>query len=290
MTTVGFVGLGHMGGNMAARLRSAGYEVFGNEREREHARALEEAGLRWCDTPREVAEAAEIVLTSVPDDDALESAASGSNGILAGLTAEKVWVDVSTVSPRVSKALAERAVERGAAFLDAPVSGSVPQVQSGTLTIMVGGDVDAYRRVEPVLRELGTPTHVGENGQGLALKLAINIGLAVQMLAYSEGLLLATRFGVDPSVATRVMTESPIGSPMLKARAPLVLDLPEEAWFDVGLMHKDITLALALARELGLSLPSADAADGALSHAERLGYRRRDIAALYNALGNVPAR
>jgi 3-hydroxyisobutyrate dehydrogenase-like beta-hydroxyacid dehydrogenase len=290
MTTVGFVGLGHMGGNMAARLHSAGYEVYGNEREREHARALEEAGLRWRDTPRDVAEAAEIVLTSLPDDEALESVASGPHGVLAGLTAGKVWVDVSTVSPRVSRELAERASERGAALLDAPVSGSVPQVQSGTLTIMVGGDDDAYRRVEPVLRELGTPTHVGENGQGLALKLAINISLAVQMLAYSEGLLLATRFGVDPTVATRVMTESPIGSPMLKARAPLVLDLPEEAWFDVSLMHKDITLALALARELDLLLPSADAADGALSQAERLGYGRRDIAALYKALGNVPAQ
>ena len=237
-----------------------------------------------------MAEAAEIVLTSLPDDEALESAASGPDGILAGLAADKVWVDVSTVSPRVSRELAERARERGAALLDAPVSGSVPQVQSGTLTIMVGGDDDAYRRVEPVLRELGTPTHVGENGQGLALKLAINISLAVQMLAYSEGLLLATRSGVDPTVATRVMTESPIGSPMLKARAPLVLDLPEEAWFDVSLMHKDITLALALARELDLLLPSADAADGALSQAERLGYGRRDIAALYKALGNVPAQ
>ena len=290
MTSVGFVGLGHMGGNMAARLHSAGYEVYGNEREREHARALEEAGLRWRDTPREVAEAAEIVLTSLPDDEALESAASGPDGVLAGLAAGKIWVDVSTVSPRVSRELAERASERGAALLDAPVSGSVPQVQSGTLTIMVGGDEDAYRRVEPVLRELGTPTHVGENGQGLALKLAINISLAVQMLAYSEGLLLATNFGVDSTVATRVMTESPIGSPMLKARAPLVLDLPEEAWFDVGLMHKDITLALALARELDLLLPSADAADVALSQAERLGYGRRDIAALYEAVGDVPAQ
>ena len=132
-------------------------------------------------------------------------------------------MDVSTVSPRVSRELAERASERSAALLDAPVSGSVPQVQSGNADddCMVGGDDDAYRRVEPVLRELGTPTHVGENGQGLALKLAINISLAVQMLAYSEGLLLATRFGVDPTVASRVMTESPIGSPMLKARAPL---------------------------------------------------------------------
>ena len=290
MTTVSFIGLGHMGGNMAVRLLSSGHEVYGNEREREHARDLEGAGLRWRDTPREAAEAAEIVITSLPDDDALESAAAGPDGILAGLTAGKVWVDVSTVSPRVSRDLAERASERGAALLDAPVSGSVPQVQSGTLTIMVGGDGGAYHRVEPVLRDLGTPTHVGENGQGLALKLAINISLAVQMLAYSEGLLLATRYGVDPAVATRVMTESPIGSPMLQARAPLVLDLPEEAWFDVELMHKDIVLALALARELDLLLPSADAANEALSQADRLGYGRRDIAALYAVLGDLAAQ
>ena len=146
-------------------------------------------------------------------------------------------------------------------MLDAPVSGSVPQVQSGTLTIMVGGDGDAYLRVEPVLRELGTPTHVGENGQGLVLKLAINISLAVQMLAFAEGLVMAERAGIDPTLAVNVMTESAIGSPMLKARAPLILDLPDEAWFDVGLMQKDIVLALDTARQLHVPLPSATAAD-----------------------------
>ena len=290
MTALGFVGLGHMGGNMAVRLLGAGYTVYGETRHRGVVQDLEREGLMWRDTPREIAEAADVVFTSVPDDSVLADVASGPDGILAGLTAGKVWVDMSTVSPHVSRDLAQRVRERGAAMLDAPVSGSVPQVQTGTLTIMVGGDEHAYARVEPILRELGTPTRIGENGQGLVLKLAINISLAVQMLAYSEGLLLATRFGVDPTVATRVMTESPIGSPMLKARAPLVLDLPEEAWFDVSLMHKDITLALALARELDLLLPSADAADGALSQAERLGYGRHDIAALYQALGNVPAQ
>ncbi len=123
--------------------------------------------------------------------------------MLAGLAAGKIWVDMSTVSPRVSQTIAERVRERGASMLDAPVSGSVPQVQSGTLTIMVGGDEQAYERVEPILRELGTPTRVGENGQGLALKLAINISLAVQMLAFAEGLLLATRSGVDPQAGAR---------------------------------------------------------------------------------------
>jgi 3-hydroxyisobutyrate dehydrogenase-like beta-hydroxyacid dehydrogenase len=281
---VGFVGLGHMGGNMAARVLDAGYEVYGHERHREHARPLEEQGLRWRDTPRGLAEASEIVFTSLPDDAALEAAASGPDGLLAGLGAGKTWVDVGTVSPRVSRELAEQARAVGAAMLDAPVSGSVPQVESGTLTIMVGGEEEAYRTVEPVLRELGTPTRIGENGQGLALKLAINISLAVQILAFSEGLLLAARDGVDPKLAAEVMAASPIGSPMLKARAPLVLDLPQEAWFDARLMHKDIELALALARELGIRLPAAEAADGELSRAEQLGYGARDIASAYDVL------
>jgi 3-hydroxyisobutyrate dehydrogenase-like beta-hydroxyacid dehydrogenase len=170
-----------------------------------------------------------------------------------------------TVSPEASRAVATRVRERGAAMLDAPVSGSVPQVQTGTLTIMVGGDEQAFARVEPVLRELGTPTHIGENGQGLVLKLAINISLAVQMLAFAEGLLLAERAGVDPQLAVDVMTQSPIGSPMLKARAALVLDLPDDAWFDIQFMQKDIVLALDAARELHVPLPSASTADEVLT-------------------------
>ena len=287
---VGFVGLGHMGGNMAARLLAAGYEVHGQALHREPARELEERGLHWHDTARELAQAVEVVFTSVPDDDALEVAASGPDGILAGLGTGKVWVDVSTVSPRVSRELASRARTTGAAMLDAPVSGSVPQVQSGTLMIMVGGDEDAYHRVEPVLRELGTSTRIGDNGQGLALKLAINISLAAQILAFSEGLLLAVRDGVDPKLAAEVMTGSAIGSPMLKGRVPLVLDLPAEAWFDVRLMHKDIGLALAMAGELGIRLPSAEAAEEELTEAEQLGYGARDIASAYEVLEKTGAK
>jgi 3-hydroxyisobutyrate dehydrogenase-like beta-hydroxyacid dehydrogenase len=160
-------------------------------------------------------------------------------------------------------------------------------VQAGTLTIMVGGDKDAYARVEPLLRELGTPTHIGENGQGLVLKLAINISLAAQMLAFSEGVLLAERAGIEPKLAMDVMTQSAIGSPMLKARAPLVLDLPEDAWFDVGLMQKDIVLALDSARELGVPLPSAAAADELLTVARGLGYEHRDLAALFEVLAQL---
>jgi 3-hydroxyisobutyrate dehydrogenase-like beta-hydroxyacid dehydrogenase len=286
-TSIGFVGLGHMGGNMAARFLAAGYPVYGEQRGRAGAEALIEQGLRWCDTPRAVAEASDVVFTSVPDDQVLESVASGADGILAGLGAGKTWVDVSTVSPEASRKLAERARAQGASMLDAPVSGSVPQVQAGTLTIMVGGDEASYREVEPLLRELGTPNYVGDNGQGLALKLAINISLAVQMLAFAEGLLLAERSGVDRQRALDIMEQSPIGSPMLRARASIILDPPEEAWFDLSFMHKDIELALATARKLEIPLPTAERADEVLEKAEALGYERRDLAALFQALEQI---
>jgi 3-hydroxyisobutyrate dehydrogenase-like beta-hydroxyacid dehydrogenase len=287
MTTLGFVGLGHMGGNMAARFLAAGYTVYGESLDRRDAQELEDAGLGWRSTAREVAEAADVVFTSVPDDDVLESVASGPDGILAGLGDPKVWVDMSTVSPRASRAMAARVRERGATMLDAPVSGSVPQVQAGTLTIMVGGDEHAYARVEPILRELGRPTHIGDNGQGLALKLAINISLGVQMLAFAEGLVLAERAGVDRKRAVDVMTQSPIGSPMLRARADLVLDLPDDAWFDMRMMQKDIVLALDTARELRVPLPSAAAADEVLTLARATGYEHRDIAAIPEVLGRL---
>jgi 3-hydroxyisobutyrate dehydrogenase-like beta-hydroxyacid dehydrogenase len=286
-SAIGFVGLGHMGGNMAVRFLAAGYPVFGEARTRDNAQGLIDDGLQWRDTPREVAEAADVVFTSVPDDGVLEDVASGPDGILAGLAAGKTWVDVSTVSPQASRELADRVRAQEAFMLDAPVSGSVPQVQSGTLTIMVGGDEDAYRRVEPVLRELGTPNYIGGNGQGLALKLAINISLAVQMLAFAEGLLLAERSGVDRQRALDVMESSPIGSPMLKARASIILDPPDEAWFDLGFMHKDIELALDAARRLEIPLPTAERADEVLEVAAALGYEHRDLAALFEALEQI---
>src|SRR5512132_294549 len=126
-TRIGFVGLGHMGGNMAARFLAAGYTVYGEERNRATAQGLEHDGLQWRDTPREAAEAADILFTSLPDDRVLETVASGPDGILAGLAADEVWVDMSTVSRRASRELAERVHALGASLLDAPVSGSVPR-------------------------------------------------------------------------------------------------------------------------------------------------------------------
>jgi 3-hydroxyisobutyrate dehydrogenase-like beta-hydroxyacid dehydrogenase len=289
METIGFIGLGTMGGNMAARYLAAGYTVYGEARDRSAAQSLIDQGLHWVDTPRAVAQAADIVMTSLPTDDIVESVAAGPDGLLAGLSEGKIWADLSTISPRASRKLAARVRDegRGAQMLDTPVSGSVPQVKTGTLTIMVGGDEDVFQRVEPVLRVLGRPEYVGENGQGLALKLAINISLAVQMLAFSEGLLLAERDGIDPHRAAEIMTESPIGSPMLKARVPLVLDRPDETWFDVELMHKDIRLVRQAGEEPATPLPTAAVADEILAAADQLGYGHRDIAALRDVLANL---
>jgi 3-hydroxyisobutyrate dehydrogenase-like beta-hydroxyacid dehydrogenase len=224
----------------------------------------------------------------VTDDDALAAVASGPQGILAGLRPGALYVDMSTVSPRASRELAEQVRLAGATMIDAPVSGSVPAARNGTLAIMVGGTEEGFRGAETLLHRLGSSVnHVGGNGQGLLLKLAVNISLAAQMLAFSEGVLLAERGGIDPALAARAMTESAIGSPMLKARAPLVLDLPERAWFDVELMHKDIRLALETARASGVPLPAAAAAGSVLSMAENLGYGHRDIAGLYEVLART---
>ena len=288
MSTLGFVGLGAMGGPIAGRLLAQGYNVCATNRTRSKAAALIEQGLLWCDSPREVAEAADVVFSMVTDDAALDALTAGPDGILAGLAAGKVYVDMSTVSPQSSRALAERVGSRGASMLAAPVSGSVPAAQAGSLAIIVGGDADAFERVEPILRGLGsTVTFVGDNGQALLLKLAINISLAVQMLAFSEGVLLAERGGIEPDLALDVLTHSAIGSPMLQARAPMLLELPDQAWFDVRMMRKDLRLALASARELEVPLPSTTVADELLSTASKLGYEHRDIAVLFRVLSEM---
>jgi 3-hydroxyisobutyrate dehydrogenase-like beta-hydroxyacid dehydrogenase len=284
---VGVVGLGRMGAGIARRLLDAGHPVTATSRTRARAEDLLAAGVRWSDTPRGVAEAAAVVLTSLPDDEAVLGVADGPDGLLAGLGAGAAWVEMSTIRPPTSRALAGRAAERGGALLDAPVSGGPRQVASGTLTIMVGGDDDAYRRVEPVLRELGTPTHVGGHGQGLVLKLAINVSLAVQMLAFAEGLLLATRSGIDRDRALRVMTSSAIASPLLTARAPLVFQLPEQAMFTLEFMRKDVDLALEVAEALEVPLPTAERAAEVLRRAGDLGFDQRDLAALYEVLDRM---
>jgi 3-hydroxyisobutyrate dehydrogenase-like beta-hydroxyacid dehydrogenase len=291
MTAVGVVGLGAMGGRVAERLLGAGHVVRGTNRTRPKAEALITQGLVWCDSPRTTAQGSEVVISMVTDDQALAAVTEGLDGILAGLAPGTVYVDMSTVSPKASRALAQRVAARGAAMVAAPVSGSVPAVESGSLAIIAGGPAGAFRRVEPILGQLGSRvTFVGDDvGHALLLKLAINIGLAVQMLAFSEGVLLAERGGLDRGVALDVLTHSAIGSPMLQARAPLLQELPEEAWFDIAMMQKDLRLALASGRDEGLRLPSTSVADEMLGIARTTGYEHRDIAAVFSLLSDLVA-
>jgi 3-hydroxyisobutyrate dehydrogenase-like beta-hydroxyacid dehydrogenase len=291
MATIGFIGLGAMGGRMAGRLLAAGHEVHGTNRSPAKAEPLIERGLRWHDTPREVARAADITFSMVTDDDALRDVMKGTDGVLAGLSAGHVHIDMSTVSPNVSRDYAERARAIGAELIEAPVSGSIPAAEDGSLVIMAAGDEAAFHRVEPLLRELGsTVTYIGANGQALLLKLAVNISLGAQILALSEGVLLAERGGIERKLAVDVIAGSAVGSPAVRARGPLVLDLPEQAWFDVSLMQKDIRLALDAGIVLGAPLPSTGLVDRTLTKARELGYAHRDIAAFFNTLAEMDGK
>jgi 3-hydroxyisobutyrate dehydrogenase-like beta-hydroxyacid dehydrogenase len=288
MASVGFIGLGVMGGGIAGRLLAAGHDVHGWNRTRSKAAPLEERGLVWCDSPREVAERSEVVFTMVTNVGALDAVLDGDDGLLAGLGLGKVYVDMSTVSPAASRRVAERVRELGAEMLDAPVSGSVATLEAGQLSVMVGGSDEAFARVEPILRDVGPKvTHVGTNGQAALLKIAHNLSLAVQMLAFSEGVLLAEKAGIDRARAVEVLTSSAIASPMVKYRGPFVLEQPDEAWFDVNMMQKDLVYALEAGRELDVPLPTTAVANEYLTAARALGLEQKDFAVLFDVLARL---
>jgi 3-hydroxyisobutyrate dehydrogenase-like beta-hydroxyacid dehydrogenase len=288
MASVGFIGLGVMGGGIAGRLLAAGHDVHGWNRTRSKAAPLEERGLVWCDSPREVAERSDVVFTMVTNVGALDAVLDGDDGLLAGLGLGKVYVDMSTVSPAASRRVAERVRELGAEMLDAPVSGSVATLEAGQLSVMVGGSDEAFARVEPILRDVGPKvTHVGTNGQAALLKIAHNLSLAVQMLAFSEGVLLAEKAGIDRARAVEVLTTSAIASPMVKYRGPFVLEQPDEAWFDVNMMQKDLVYALEAGRELDVPLPTTAVANEYLTAARALGLEQKDFAVLFDVLARL---
>jgi 3-hydroxyisobutyrate dehydrogenase-like beta-hydroxyacid dehydrogenase len=291
MATLGFVGLGVMGGGVARRLLAAGHEVHGWNRTREKADALADEGLVLEDSPRDVAAAAEVVLSMVTNVPALRAVAEGPDGIIAGLGPGKIWVDMTTAAPAVCRELAERVRETGADMVDAPVSGSVSTLEEGKLSIMVGGEEETFRRLEPILLDIGPKvTRVGDNGQALLLKIAINLSLHVQMVAFSEGLLLAEKDGIDREVALDVMLGSVIASPMLKYRAPFILDMPEEAWFDVNMMQKDMLLALEAGRQLDVPMPTTAVANELLTAARGMGLEHNDFAVVYEVLAALAGR
>lgn len=277
-----------MGSRIARRLMAAGHTVTGYNRTKAKARWLLDCGLRWADTPREVAAAAEITFSMLTDTAALDAVTQGPDGILAGLTNGTIYVDMSTVSPAASRDLAVQVRGRGARMLDAPVSGSVSTLEEGKLSIMVGGERAAFERAQPVLLDIGpTVTHVGPNGQAVLMKIATNLSLAVQMLAFSEGVILAEKGGIPRATAVEVLLSSVIASPMVKYRGPFVLRMPDEAWFDVRMMQKDMGLALELGRQLSVPLPTTAVTNEMLTAAKSMGFGAQDFAVLFHALGRM---
>jgi 3-hydroxyisobutyrate dehydrogenase-like beta-hydroxyacid dehydrogenase len=288
MAKLGFVGLGVMGGGVARRLLAAGHELHGWNRTPEKAAPLVAEGLVLEESPRAVAEQADVVFTMVTNVSALRAVAEGEDGIIAGLRPGKVWVDMTTAAPAVCRELAERVRETGADMVDAPVSGSVSTLEEGRLSIMVGGSEETFRRVEPILLDIGPKvTRVGDNGQALLLKIAINLSLHVQMVAFCEGLLLAEKDGIDREVALDVMLGSVIASPMLKYRAPFILDMPDEAWFNVNMMQKDMLLALEAGRQLDVPMPTTASTNELLTAARAMGLEHNDFAVVYEVLAEM---
>jgi 3-hydroxyisobutyrate dehydrogenase-like beta-hydroxyacid dehydrogenase len=288
MADVGFVGLGVMGGGVVKRLLAAGHTVTGWNRTKDKARPLLEYGMQWSDTPREVAERSEIVFTMVTNTAAVKAVTEGPDGILAGLAPGKVFIDMSTASPANSRALAARVAELGAHMLDAPVSGSVTTLEQGKLSVMVGGDREVVERVRPVLEAIGPKViYVGANGDAVTMKIATNLSLAVQMLAFSEGVLVAEKSGIPREKAVEVMLASVIASPMIAYRGPLVLEQPDEAWFDVNMMQKDMNLALELGRTLDVPMPTTAVTNELLTAARGLGLADKDFSILFEVLATL---
>jgi 3-hydroxyisobutyrate dehydrogenase-like beta-hydroxyacid dehydrogenase len=277
-----------MGSEMVLRLLDKGHTVTGYNRTRTKATRLIEKGMQWAGSPREVAAASDFTFSMVTNSAALEMIVEGSDGILAGLAPGKVLIDMSTVSPAFSRSVAAKVRAIGAEMVDAPVSGSVITLQEGKLSVMVGGRKDAFDRIAALLHDIGPKvTYVGDNGLALVMKIAANLSLAVQMLAFSEGILLAEKSGISRDVAVDVLTNSAIASPMVKYRGPFVLKLPAEARFNVNMMQKDMLLALELGRALDVPMPTTAITNEFLTSARGMGFVQEDFAVLFDVMASM---
>lgn len=288
MANLGFIGLGTMGGQMVNRLLAKGHSVTGYNRTASKADWLVKQGMSLARSPREVAERVDVVFAMVTNSTALKGVAEGPEGLLAGLSAGKIFVDISTVYPDVSREMAEKVRAKGADMVDSPVSGSVITLQQGQLSVMVGGRKETFDKLKPLLEDIGPKvTYVGGNGLALSMKIAINLSLAVQMLAFSEGVLLAEKSGISREVAVDALTHSAIASPMIKYRGPFVLEQPAEAWFDVNMMQKDMLLAMELGRKLDVPLPTTAVTNEFLTAARGMNWTRFDFAVIFDVLARM---
>ena len=284
-----YVGLGVMGSEMVKQLLESGHTVTGYNRTKSKAQWLIDKGMKWADSPRAVTQASDVIFSMVSNSSALEEIANGPNDILAGMAAGKIYIDMSTVGPATSRAVADKVREKGGDMLDAPVSGSIATLQQRKLSVMVAGRRETFERAKALLTEIGPTkvTYVGDNGLALVMKIATNLSLAVQMLAFSEGVLLAEKSGIPRDVAVDVLTHSVIASPMVQYRGPFVLKMPEEAWFNVNMMQKDMLLALELGRQVDVPLPTTAATNQMLTAARGMGLAEHDFAIIFRVLAEM---
>jgi 3-hydroxyisobutyrate dehydrogenase-like beta-hydroxyacid dehydrogenase len=288
MANLGFVGLGVMGSQMVSRLLEKGHAVTGYNRTRAKAQWLIDKGMKWADSARAVAAAADVTFAMVTNAAAIAAITDGPDGIVAGLGSGKLFVDMSTVSPEVSRATAAKVRAKGADMMDAPVSGSVITLQEGKLSVMVGGRKETFERAKSLLLDIGPKvTHVGDNGLALAMKIAVNLSLAVQMMAFSEGVLLAEKSGIRREVAVDVLTHSAVASPMIQYRGPFILQQPAEAWFDCNMMQKDMLLAMELGRQLNVPVPTTAISNEFLTAARGMGWEKKDFAVVFDVLARM---
>jgi 3-hydroxyisobutyrate dehydrogenase-like beta-hydroxyacid dehydrogenase len=252
-TKLGFIGMGHMGSHMAARLRGAGYPVTVYDRSKEKSQA---------ESPRDLAAQSEVVLISVTDDAAVEEVMFGPDGALAGLREGSRIIDLSTVSPRSSRRLYDAAREKGAAMIDAAVSGSVPQVDEGSLVIFVGGDQETYQQCRSVLEILGQHIfYMGSSGMGTTMKLVVNTLLGLGMQALAEAIALGEKAGLQKDLLLDVLEQTAVVSPSQKSKLANVKSEKYSTLFALALMHKDLGLVMRQAAEIGVSMPATAAAE-----------------------------
>jgi 3-hydroxyisobutyrate dehydrogenase-like beta-hydroxyacid dehydrogenase len=281
---VGIAGLGQMGGAFVERLLAGGLNVIGWNRTKAKAAPLIERGMRWADSPLELAEQSDVVFTMLANGPVLNSVLDDPRGLLKGIKG-KVLIETSTIAPDQVKEIATRVANAGGALLDATVLGNHLSVEQGKLVVMTGGDPEVFARARPALDALAPKVfHLGDVGQGKVMKLALNLGLATQVLAFSEGLLMAVKSGISRDLAIQVLTSGASASPMMQYRGPLIAAQPDPAWFDCTMMQKDVKLALALGEQLQIPLPSTSLSDEWLSKAHAEGLGHHDFSILYYAL------
>lgn len=280
---LGWIGLGDMGQVIVPRLISAGHQVTGWNRTRSKADPLISHGMVWADTPREVAAASDFVFSMVTDAKAVAAVALGDDGVIAGLSPDAVYLDMSTIDPYTSREVASAFAERGLTMLDAPLSGSPVTIKGGTASTMVGGDRAAYEKVEPVLYDIGSKvSYIGPSGTAVQMKVAINLTLIVEMVVFCESVALAEKGGVDRAVAVDAMLKSVVASPVMGYRGPFILEMPDKPLADVTLQQKDMILALEVARRQGSPAPLGAVANELLNACRGLGIDHRDFVTVFD--------